>query len=51
MSSYGSLKLKYLFDTLKKSESKNLNKQVIQMHQDRMLDLLKIHYCGMEGDK
>lgn len=49
--SYDSLKLKYLFDTFKKSESKNLTKQVIQKHQDRMLDLLKIHYCGIEGDK
>lgn len=49
--SYDSLKLKYLFDTFKKSESKNLTKQVIQKHQDSMLDLLKIHYCGIEGDK
>ena len=49
--SYDSLKLKYLFDTFKKSESKNLNKQVIKMHQDRMLELLKMHYCGIEGDK
>lgn len=49
--SYDSLKLKYLFDTFKKSESKNLTKSVIQMHQDRMIELLKMHYCGVEGNK
>ncbi|QNH50145.1 DUF262 domain-containing protein [Acinetobacter venetianus] len=43
--SYDSLKLKYLFDTFKKSESKNLNKHVIKVHQDRMIELLKMHYC------
>lgn len=49
--SYDSLKLKYLFDTFKKSESKNLNKSVVKMHQDRMIELLKMHYCGVEGNK
>lgn len=44
-SSYDSLKLKYLFDTFKKSESKILNKHVIKVHQDRMIELLKMHYC------
>ena len=49
--SYDSLKLKYLFDTFKKSESKNLDKPVVKMHQDRMIELLKMHYCGVEGNK
>jgi len=49
--SYDSLKLKYLFDTFKKSESKNLNKSVVKMHQDQMIELLKTHYCGVEGNK
>ncbi|MFV5369723.1 DUF262 domain-containing HNH endonuclease family protein [Acinetobacter junii] len=49
--SYDSLKLKYLFETFKKSENKILNKQVIQMHQDQMLGLLKMHYCSTEGDE
>lgn len=49
--SYDSLKLKYLFDTFKRSESKNLNKSVVKMHQDRMIELLKMHYCGVEGNK
>lgn len=43
--SYDSLKLQYLFDTFKKSESKNLNKLVVKMHQDQMLNFLRVHYC------
>src|SRR5690606_36146325 len=48
---YDSLKLKYLFDTFKKSGDKNLSKQVIKMHQDQMLDFLIMHYCKIESNK
>ncbi|ENU80997.1 hypothetical protein F975_00855 [Acinetobacter sp. ANC 3789] len=47
--SYDSLKLKCLFDTFKNSGSKNLNRQVIQTHQEKMLALLEKHYSSIGG--
>ena len=48
---YDSLKLKVLFDTFKNSGHKNLSKQVIQMHQQKMIDVLATHYSATKGDE